>query len=321
MSIYAYSRIKNYLIKITSKAELLSMLASPSIESAIKNIIEKPIGVRLYNVIRSGNYNLLDLFREIESFNNERIGELKSISGGKGRRVINVFEELFDTINLAYILISLSEGGKPSIIIPAGSLLSIDLSKISSIEDLRETLRGKMPETLNTALYSGVKGYQIIFSMFNALKKYRLLSLKGRRIYGFIHDLYLLKTCMYMSEEPIVSSILTLTRDQFINGCRLKNIDQLVRFLSETNPIYSNASSLLSDLLKLSSNPVIFDLGIFLYASNLTNDMIYEYLDVVIRVYIIIVTEAFLLRSVLTSLWFRMFIDEFKSIIDKWWII
>ncbi len=322
MSVHAYSRTKNYLVEIISKSEFLSMLASPNIESAIKSIIEKPIGVRLYGVIRRGSYGLLDLFHEVELFNSERIKELKSINNGVGSKVIEVFEELFDSMNLSYILISLFEKGKPSVIIPAGSLLGINLSNVNTIDDLRGVLRGKLLKILDTALISGVRGYHVVFSILNLLRKYSTLPSKGKRIYGFIRDLYLLKTCTYMSEEPvIIPSILTLTREQFINGCRLKDLNQLVKFLGETNPMYNGASNLLSDLLKLTSNPTIFDLGMLLYASNMTSDMIYEYIDVVIRTYIVMTAEAFLLRSIISSLWFKTFIDELKNIVNKWWII
>lgn len=322
MSMYEYSVAKNVLTRLLSREDLISILSSRNIETAIKTIADKPIGARLYQIIRSKTYSITDLESEIDRFNLERLSIFKQTCRKDKVYIIDSIEKLFDSINIAYIVLNLINGGKPSIIYPVGNVAILDLSSISSLEELKNILGKDLGKLLDLVMMDGFRDYNLLFSAINTLKDHLLLPYKVKRIYGFIRDSNLIKTCLLMKQEPVkLPSLLTMSHEDFINLCRSKDLEQLIRMLGEVNPLYKGFSELLSEAHNVSKNLGIVDFAILLYASHISRDLIYSYEEVIARTYILMITEALLLKTVLTNLWFNTNIEYLKNIVNKWWII
>lgn len=319
---YEYAIAKNVLTRLLSREDFLSILSSRNIENAIKTIADKPIGARLYQVIRSKTYSITDLELEIDQFNLERLSIFKQTCRKDKIYTIDSIEKLFDLINIAYIVLNLINGGKPSIIYPVGNAANIDLSGVSSLEEFKNILGKNLGKLLELVIMDGFRDYNLLFSAINKLRDHLLLPMRMRRVYGFIRDSNLVKTCLLMKEEPVkLPHLLTMSLEDFTNLCRSKDPDQLMRMLREINPLYKGFSELLSEIYNVSKNMGIIDFAILLYASYISEDLIYSYEEVIARAYILMITEALMLKTALTNLWFNTNIEYLKNIVNKWWII
>lgn len=317
---YEYSVAKNVATRLLNRDDFLSILSSKNIESAVKTIAEKPIGTHLYQIIRSGIYSITDIEREIDLFNLERLKNFKQTCKKDKIYVIDSFEKLFDAINLTYMILNMIHGGKPSIIYPAGNIADLDLSSISSLDELKAALGKELAKVYDLVMIDGFHDYNMLFSAMSTLKHHLLLGSKVRRVYGFIRDAHILKTCFVMEQEPSrLPPLITMSRENFINICKSRDLDQLKQSISDINPLYRGFSELLNDVYGISKNLSIIDFAILLYASHISRDLIYTYEEVIARIYVLLVSEALMLKTVLTNIWFNTHIEHLKNLVNKWW--
>ncbi|OYT40886.1 MAG: hypothetical protein B6U89_00655 [Desulfurococcales archaeon ex4484_58] len=322
MSSYEYARLKNYFLKYLSREEFITMLSADSIESAIKSIVEKPLGAKLYEIIHLRTYSLNDLYRIIDHFNNERIEFIMSQVNKKHKRLLEAFNKIFDVINIWSILSCLRRGKKPSLIYPLGKTFLLDLSEIKDYQQLNRILPVDLKVLVDYFNIYGIDDIYSIIKVYDKLRDYIHMDFRVRKVYGFIRDSIFLKLCLSLEQSPSkFPSLIVFTHDEAIEACSVKELSNLPSVIRGFNPIYSVFSDLLSDLFRISPSHELFDLGISLYASNLSSDLIYSDGELVVRIYIIGIAEALITKTILGALYSGLNIDDLKNIIQRWWVL
>ncbi len=318
---YQYSRAKGFLTQIITREEFVSIISSEDIESAIKNIVEKPIGIKLYERIRSGKYGLIDLYKTIDHYNRERTLLLEKSVDKRSREILEYFDRLFDDINLFFLLISVTQDGHPYIIYPTGKLMDVDLSNVKDPNSLKEALPSNLRPIVEKYLAYGISSIAELFNLYGEPKYYMIMNQKVRKVYGFIHDSLLIRNCFYLDEVPQnILFLSSLTRRDFIEICSSKKLIDAAQVMRGVNPMYNGFSSLLSDLFNISSSIEIFDLGVVLYSTYISSDLILGR-NFYIKIYLLYLAEAFLLKSILSSIVSELYVEEYKNIVNRWWIL
>ncbi len=322
MSSYEYAKLKNYFLQFLTREDFNAMLSADSVESAIKSIVEKPLGARLYESIRLKTYGLNDLYRVIDRFNNERIEYIMRQVSKKDRKVLEAFNRIFDTINLWSILSCLRRGRPPSTIYPLGKTFSLDLSKVKDLEQLNKILPAELRDIIDYFNIYSVEDLYSIIRIYEKLREYKYMDFRVKKLYGFIRDSIFLRMCLSLEQIPSwLPTLAMFTYEEVIEACSVKELNNLPNVIHGFNPVYSGFGDLLSDLFRINPSYELFDLGIFLYASNLSNDLLYSDAETVVRIYIVGITEAFITKTVLGALHSGLNIDELKNIVQRWWVL
>ncbi|RLG81299.1 MAG: hypothetical protein DRO13_01565 [Thermoprotei archaeon] len=316
--------MKDFIKQMLSKQDFGSILSSPDLSSAIKSIVETKLGIRLYEVVRQKGYTLNEVLSSVDSYNYERIAKLREISS-KSAFVIDVFSELFDIVNAINAIFTIMSNKKPSPIFPTGIFARIDLSQVKNIEDLRNTVTRVVPQLSRLIPYiasARTLDYTLLFNTLAFSKNYMRLDHIVRKLYGFFRDTMLLRTCMFLEKTPdTVPSILSMTRSEFMELCGLGRLGKLPQLIRDINPLYTRFSEVLEDTYKLGRVVEAYDLGVLLYASNIVADFYQSIEQVVARMYTLYLAEAYLVKLALSSIYSGTFVEELKSIIEKWWVL
>lgn len=322
MSSYEYATLKNYFLHFLSREDFNSMITAGNIEDAIKSIVDKPVGNKLYEVIRLKSYSLDDLYKELDRFSYTRIVNIMKNIESRDKRLLEAFNRLFDIINIWSILVSLNKGRKPSPIYPVGIVSFLDLSKIEDQNELLKLLPGYLLDVIKYFNIYGLNDPYSIIKVYEQYRVYPFMDYRVRRIYGFIRDSILIRICLSLKQLPSeLPSTIMFTYDELIEACNVKEFSNLPNIISGFNPMYSGFGDLLSDLFKIMPSYELFDLGILLYASNITNDLLYSDTENIVRIYIIGLAEILLTKTVLSTIHSGLYIDEMKNIIQRWWVL
>jgi len=321
MDSYKYTKIVNSINTILGKSDFENLLSSKDVESGVKNIVDKPIGLAIYDIIRRGSYGLDDVFHTVNIFNKNRLGQLYMDSGSKGRRAIKLFNNLFNMVNLISIYINLLNNKPVSIPYPYGDLVGVDFGEVKEISELLDKLPSDLKNVFKKLSSLEARDYSILFNLYLD-RSYLNLDYRVRRIYGFIRDLFLLKTCLYLDKVPEnIISVASLTLEDFVELCSLKSLDKVSQRMRGLNPFYDGFVEVLNDVYRMGVSLENLDLSIYLYVSHVSNDLLIGEDSIVTRLYVLYLAETMLLKHSLASLESRIHVDELKSVINKWWVI
>lgn len=314
--------LRNYFLHILSKSDFNSMLTSDTIESAIKTIVEKPIGMQLYEVVRGERFSLGELYKVVDKYNADRVNLLKRSLDGEYRLLIESFEKLFDVINLWSILFNLVRGRKPAIIYPFGRIYSSKYIDVKSVDELYGVIPDDLIEIAKHYIMYGVENLESIVRVLDKIRDQAITGFRVRKVYGFIRDSLLLRFCMALEHKRDLNpSTIVLTSEEYSEACNAGSLKDLASIIRGFNPLYSGFSELLEDLFRIMTSYELFDLGILLYAISLTTDLISSDQELLIRIYLMYGGETLLVKVVLGSIHSELFKDELKSIIQRWWPI
>ncbi len=308
------------LSMIATRKELDEMLSQKTMSDAVKIIGNKPIGLRLYESIKTGKKELRKLSREISILNNERIALLKKISENNSF-IIDAFNELFDIINISVMIGYVMKGLKPEPIYPVGKASVLDIEQVRDINEFIENLPQELHSYASMIADKTSGGYSAIPYGFSLIKTY-IHNKLVRTLYGLYHDLLLLKTCSILERTPeTLPSLYVVTRDEFTNACSAtKDIDNLITMIRSSNPIISGFAEILNDMKRLDRSMIPYDLAVTLYVSNVASKTTAAGLqEAIAKTYVLYVGESMLIRAVLASIEAGTLVSELKEIIDKWW--
>jgi len=321
---YNYAKLKTFWVNILSRSNFEEMLRSDNVETAVKSIAHKPIGVALYEVVSKNTYSLRDLDIKLSEFNHNRLKQLRELVDWRERIYLDLFDAFFDTLNLYFIMLNLKYSRPGAVIYPVGRLVDLDLESVKSIDDLEAILPESLQYIYDKLKLVNIENVSNVFMIVDSIIDRGLIENPLLvRIYGFLHDILLVKTCFFTVEPPAYTPHLyTLTLNEFSEACSVRELQGLTRVLQGFNPLYNRFSSVLNDLfsnVKVSFE--IFDLAVFLHLVNETSDLIYGLNQVALRTYLIFLSEVLLTRTVLSAIDSKMYIDGLKSIVSKWWIL
>ena len=308
------------LSMIATRKELDEMLSQKTMSDAVKIIGNKPIGLRLYESIKTGKKELRKLSREISILNNERIALLRKISENNSF-IIDAFNELFDIINISVMIGYVMKGLKPEPIYPVGKASVLDIEQVRDINEFIENLPQELHSYASMIADKTSGGYSAIPYGFSLIKTY-IHNKLVRTLYGLYHDLLLLKTCSILERTPeTLPSLYVVTRDEFTNACSAtKDIDNLITMIRSSNPIISGFAEILNDMKRLDRSMIPYDLAVTLYVSNVASKTTAAGLqEAIAKTYVLYVGESMLIRAVLASIEAGTLVSELKEIIDKWW--
>ena len=308
------------LSTIATRKELDEMLSQKTVSDAVKIIGNKPIGLRLYESIKTGKKELRKLSREISILNNERIALLRKISENNSF-IIDAFNELFDIINISVMIGYVMKGLKPEPIYPVGKASVLDIEQVRDINEFIENLPQELHSYASMIADKTSGGYSAIPYGFSLIKTY-IHNKLVRTLYGLYHDLLLLKTCSILERTPeTLPSLYVVTRDEFTNACSAtKDIDNLTTMVRSSNPIISGFAEILNDMKRLDRSMIPYDLAVALYVSNIASKTTAAGLqEAIAKTYVLFVGESMLVRAVLASIEAGTLVSELKEIIDKWW--
>lgn len=318
---YTYSLLKSTWMNIVNREELLSMLSTRDLTSAVKTIVNKPVGSVLYDTVSKNIYSFNELDNRLVCFNNERILSIYRKLDYNEKQLINNLNTLFDITNLYFTIVLINSSRKASLIYPAGLLSTIDLSSIDSISSLKNNLPSYLSEIVDILLSSNISDLSNLVTIYT---RYRIFNRDHliNKVIGFLHDSLLIKTCLFTKQTPTTGvSLSTMYISDFENICSIREIKTLPQILHGINPIYSGFSELLSELFSIKDSYELIDLAIVLYSTNLSSDLIYTIEHVVIRTYLLFLAEAMVIRIILQLIESKLYIDKFRDIVSKWWNI
>lgn len=312
------------LDKIVTRKELDEMLSQRTIADAIKIIGNKPVGLKLYESIKTGKKSLRILTRIIAELNNERVSLLKKLCE-KDSIVIDAFNELFDVINIAVMTGYVMKNLKPEPLYPIGNVSLLDIEQVRDVNEFVEKLPYELHAYASMIAEHTGGGYAAITYGFSLLKKRdRIPEGLARKLYGLYHDLLLLKACNMLERTPeILPSLYTLTRDEFTNACSsAKDLDNLITITRSLNPIVNGFAEILNDMKRLDRSIIPFDLAVSLYVSNIAaKTTTTTPSDAAAKTYVLFIGESLLVRAVLAAIEAGTLVSELKEIIDKWWLL
>ncbi|MEM0380825.1 MAG: hypothetical protein QXP71_05805 [Desulfurococcaceae archaeon] len=316
---YIYALLKSTWSNIVNREELLQMLNTQDLTSATRSIINKPIGTVLYEVVSKKTFSLNELDYRLTSFNNERIMSIYSKISGKEKKLIDNLNTIFDTINLYYIALFIQNGKRASVIYPIGRLSNIELSNINNFDSLRNIIPIDLVKTLDLILSTNIVDLTNLITIFSNLKPITE-DLSVKRVLSFIRDSVLIKTCLLIKQLPATGlSVLTMYLSDFENICNLRDLKTLPQILHSLNPLYAGFSELLNDIFSIKCSFELLDLAIILYSLNISSDLINNLERVVLRTYLLYLSEAMIIRMILSLIDSNMYIDRFRDIVSKWW--
>ncbi len=310
------------LSTIATRKELDEMLSQKTVSDAVKIIGNKPIGLRLYESIKTGKKELRKLSKEISILNNDRIALLRKISE-KNSSIIDAFNELFNIINIAVMIGYVMKGLKPEPIYPVGKTSALDIEQVRDINEFIENLPQELHSYASMIADKTGGGYSAIPYGFSLIKT-DIQNKLVRTLYGLYHDLLLLKTCSILERTPeTLPSLYVVTRDEFTNACSAtKDIDNLITMIRSSNPIISGFAEILNDMKRLDRSMIPYDLAVTLYVSNIASKTTAAGLqEAIAKTYVLFVGESMLVRAVLASIEAGTLVSELKEIIDKWWLL
>jgi len=317
-----YVRIKSFWITLLSRDDFERMLSADSLASAVKAIAYKPLGTALYNVIARRVFSFVDLDKAIAEFNEQRITTLAKLIDRRTRETLEQFTALFDIVNLYYIVVNLSSGGKASLIYPFGRLVSLDLSSISSLSDLL----GKLPEDLLSITLKikdlGVREPLKLLTIYQMLKPEFTGDESVKLVYAFLRDLMMLKTCLSAKTDlrDYYVTLYTMAFSDYVKLCSVPELAGLPPLLHSIRPYYGLLASILSDIFKvIRVSPTAVDLGIALFMISLSADLITTVEQVTVRTYLLYLGETVLARTTLASIDSGIFVDGLKEVVRAWW--
>lgn len=317
--VYLYTLLKNSWISIVSKEELLSMLSAEELHSAIKSVINKPIGTALYDIVSKNIFNLNEVEYKLTSFNNERLINTYNRLGTREKKLIDKLNELFDITNLYFALLLINTGRRVSIIYPIGRLAIVDWRDVNDIDTFRRNIPRELVEVVDSILSLNISDLSNLLSIYTRIKPITS-DLLINRVLMFLRDSILVKTCMFVKQIPAKGvSLLTMYSSDFENICSTRDLKILPQILQGINPLYSGFSELIIDLFSIKESYELIDLGIVLYSLFISSDLIDTLERVVIRTYLLYLSEAMIIRMILSLIDSKLYVDRFRDIVTKWW--
>jgi len=319
-----YERIKSFWTTLLSRDDFERMLSADSLVSAVKAIAYKPLGTALYNAIARKTFSFVDLDKAIADFNEQRIAALANLVDGRTRETLEHFTALFDIVNLYYVVVNLSSGGKASLIYPFGRLSSLDLSNISSLSDLLEKLPGDLLSIALKIRDLGVREPLKLLTIYQILKPEFTSDESVKLVYAFLRDLMMLKTCFSAKIDlrDYYATLYTMAFPDYVKLCSTPELAGLPPLLHGIRPYYSLLASILSDIFrKIRASPVTMDLSIALFTISLSADLITTVEQIAIRTYLLYLGETMLARTALASIDSGIFVDGLKEVVRVWWLL
>lgn len=321
MNIHLYALLKNNWMYIVNREEMITMLNSQDLTSAVKTIVNKPIGALLYDVVSKNIFNMSEVDSKLISFNNERVSRIYSKLSSREKNIVDKLDALFDITNLYFMVISLNSGRKPSLIYPIGKLTLIDLSHVDSVDYLKKALPIHLSKYIDLMLSINVADLSNLLTMYSKFKPVTEDMLVNR-VLAFHRDAILIKTCLLLKQLPATGvSLLTMYISDFENICSVRDLRTLPQILHNINPLYSGFSEILSDLFSIKEVFELIDLGAVLYSVYLSSDLINTLERVVVRTYLLFLSETMLIRTILTLVDSKLYIDRFRDVVSKWWVV
>lgn len=316
-----YSTLKGSWTKIVGREEIASMLSAQDLASAVKAIASKPIGASLYEVASRGACSFYELDRRLLSFNSERVERTFRDLEERDRAPVDFLSSLFDVANLYFSLVLISSNRRAAAIYPAGKLSAIDLSSVSSVEELRGALRGALSEVLDRLLLANLSDLSNLLVAYGYLRPRFAPDPLVRRVVGFVRDAMLVRACLSVEQRPSAGvHLMTMSISEFEELCSSRELSALVQALRGISPMYSEFGEILSDLFSVRKSLELFDLGVALHAVNYSSDLISSLEHVSLRTYLLFLAETFLVRMALSLVDSKLLTDRFREVVSRWWI-
>lgn len=317
------TKIEKYLriasTTFLSRNDLEQMLSSRTIEEAVDRVAHRPLGSILKREFEGRKLSLEEIFKVIFKYYLDRRRSLYQNTGSLNK-ILEVFDEVFDAVNIVSYVVVERAKGRCIAPLPFGKFVSIVYEKGSDVDKL---LKEEFEEKYKLIRSKSIGGYTDLINIINTKMPPEFgLDYELRKTYGFLRDSVLLRTCIVMGEEPAKIPLLySLMRDQFYSICRVKDLKELPHVTKGLNPLYDVFSEALHDVFNLHVGLETFDLAVFLTIHYLTQCLNQNLKQMVAKTYLQLVTESVMLRLVLSCLEANLYLDEVKSLVNKWWVI
>lgn len=312
-------KLKSMILKFLSRRDFEQLLLSKDLKIGVKNIIEKPVGILLYDSIINEDLPIVEILRKINEYTYARLGELKEISV-LCRKVTEQFNSLFDIVNLSVGVKTILSGGEFKLIYPAGELLGEKLEGIREIDLLKEKLPKRLRWILDYASQGKIDDPRIIADIIGHVRAPKYFMSKTKIAYSYFRDSFILRLCIIDRKSPGTFTELGIfTRDEFELACTSKNLRELSDNLLSMNVLASRLGEALKDAIRLSEMPEALDLATVLTVINYSLALTSNVIEYAVRNYVLILGEAYLLRLVITFIHSKHKINELGEIINRWW--
>lgn len=299
-----------------SRRDLESMLTSSSIPEAISKVSYRPLGAKLMNVVEKKFYDLRELFKVMDSFYIEE--KLKLLVYAEGARIIDDLDNVFDLINAVAVARSLEQGREITPPLPFGkSALLTHVAK-----EIRRGVAGEFNALVKEVRARRITHIVELLGLAPRLSEEYTLDYGLKKIFGFLRDSVLIPICVSSeTEPPQVPLLLSLSREDFMNICRVKNLAELPRLFNGLNPTYDKFSEVLVDVYRTQVSFESYFLALFIATQFFAQNLKLKHEHVAARDYLLMSSESVILRWILTCLESGLFIDESRNILSKWWSI
>ncbi len=314
MSFYPYTVLKNALSYTLTRRDYENILSSRSVDQALKNLVDKAVGIYIYTGLQEmGRYTLRDVFELIDKYESLKINNAYKKAGRKARLVFNELKRFIDAINMFIVATELIHDRKPTFLLPLSHLsLAAGEGKID-FYSLPRITRLVLMEAL------GRHGFDpsMIQSLIPARSFLSLLSKPARNVYGILHDAFSLKLCMEYNVDPVY--LVVMDRDSFREACGQKSLTGLLNVLRTSNIF----TSMISDFIQMASRYYkgrhILVVSSIFTASRETVSLIRREADIALKLFVLSIGEAILLRYALISVDSGFLSDFTREIITGWW--
>lgn len=315
MSYYPIAYVKTDMTRFLTRKDFENMLSASDVEQAIKTIIDKPIGLKIYEEMKTRRHNLAELLGIIDEYEYMKLKQIYANSSSAMKRVFNLFRRLFDTFNTYTYIPSIIISEKPSLLFYFGSYPeTIDSEGKIIVDKLPREVRFIIRESISTKRIDVSK----ILSILPSKQTVTSLPINTRIVYGVFHDFFISKLCMSgYSIEPKYTIVVddSILRDI----CNQTSIDGLLNILRAGNT-YMNAYSEILALLQRKVKTInIIDLASLIFGFSRAKALINTEEDIATRSIVLSLGEGLLTKYSLVSVDTGYFRDLVRDIINRWW--
>ncbi len=314
MSFYPYTVIKNTLSYTLTRRDYENILNSRSVDQALKTLLDKAIGLYIYTGLQErGRYTLRGVFELIDKYESVKIDNAYRKSGRKARLVFDELRRFIDAVNAFIVATELIHDRKPTFLLPLSHLGFAVKDGEIDFYSLPRITRLVLMEALSKRGFDPSS----IRSLIPTHSFISLLSNPARSIYGILHDTFSLKLCMEYNVEPVY--LVVMDRDSFREACGQKSLTGLLNVLRTSNVF----TSMISDFIQMASRyykgrHLLLISSIFT-ASRETVSLIRGEADLALKLFILSIGEAVLLRYALISVDSGFLSDFTRKIVSGWW--
>ncbi len=315
MSYYPVAHQRTNITRFLSRKDFENILSSSNVENAVKSIINKPLGLKLYDEMRTRKYGLTELLGIIDRYEYTKLKELYNNSPAKMKKVFSIFQQLYDVFNTYSYVLSIIIGEKPSILFYFGNYPeTIDRDGNITIE--------KLPRKLQSIIRKSIKLKHVeisdIISMLPLKHEVFSLPLNTRIVYGVFHDFFISKLCISgYNVEPRYTVVIdnSILRDI----CNQSSISGFLSILRVGNTYMTAYGEILELLNRKIKTMNIIDIASLIFGFSRAKSLLKTEEDIATRAIVLSLGEALLTKYSLISVDTGYFQDLVKDIVNRWW--